>query len=231
MIQVDHFNYYPLWISLKTAIISTILVFIIGVVLAFIMARKTFPGKSFIEAFFILPLILPPTVIGFGLLYIFGKNGPIGTILINLFNIQIVFTWYGALLASVVVSFPLMYQNAKAAFQQYDYRLEQVALTLGKTPLVVFWTISLPLAWPGLLSGTVLAFARGFGEFGATLMIAGFIPGVTETIPLAIYFAVESGNISVAQIWVIIIIILGYTAVLWLNWWSSHRMMRHHRSN
>ena len=162
-------------------------------------------------------------------MYLFGKNGIIGKLLIDLFDFQIVFTWYGALIASIVVSFPLMYQSAAAAFSQYDPSLENAALTLGKSKWKVFWTISFPLAWPGLLAGLVLAFARGLGEFGATLMLAGYIPNATDTIPLAIYFAVESNQMDIAKFWVAIIIILGFSAIFWLNWWSSRKMMKHSR--
>lgn len=193
------------------------------------ISRKHFFGKSFLEAFFLLPLVLPPTVVGFVLLYLFGKNGPLGKLLLTLFDFQVVFTWYGALLASIVVSFPLMYQSATAAFQQYDRNLELVALTMGKSRLYIFWSISFPLAWPGLLAGIILAFARGLGEFGATLMIAGYIPNVTDTIPLAIYFAVDAGKTDIATFWVVLIIVLGFAAILWLNWWSTQRMMRHAR--
>lgn len=221
-------NLFPLWLSLKTAGISTVVVFIFAVTLAYVFSRKQFYGKSILEAFFLLPLVLPPTVVGFVLLYLFGKNGPLGKLL-ALFDVQVVFTWYGAVLAAIVVSFPLMYQSATAAFQQYDRNLELVALTMGKSRFYIFWTISFPLAWPGLLAGVLLAFARGLGEFGATLMIAGYIPNVTETIPLAIYFAVDAGKTDVAMFWVVLIIILGFAAILWLNWWSRQRMMRHTR--
>lgn len=183
-----------------------------------------------IEAIFLLPLILPPTVVGFGLLYLFGNNGPLGKLFDELFGVQIVFSWYGVLLAAIVVSFPLMYQSASGAFQQYDRNLEKVARTLGKTNWHIFWTVSFPLAWPGLLAGAVLAFARGLGEFGATLMIAGYIPNVTETIPLAIYFAVETGDMETARFWVILIVIVGLLAIFWLNWWSARNMMKHRRS-
>ena len=227
VIKMEAMNFSPLWLSIKTASISTIIVFVFGVFLAYVMTRKQFFGKGLLEAFFLLPLVLPPTVVGFGLLYLFGKNGVIGKFLLQYFDVQIVFTWYGALLASMVVSFPLMYQSAAAAFQQYDRNLENVAQTLGKSSWQIFWTISFPLAWPGLLAGIVLAFARGVGEFGATLLGAGYIPTVTATIPLAIYFAVETGNWDIAKFWVIVIIILGYIAILWLNWWSSRNMMRH----
>lgn len=220
-------NYSPLWLSLQTAAIATVIVFISGVLIARFVARNDFAGKSMIEAVIMLPLVLPPTVVGFGLLYLFGKNGPIGSFLLHLFDIQIVFTWYAVIIAAVVVSFPLMYQSASAAFQQYNQNIENAALTMGASKWKVFWTISFPLAWPGLLSGLVLTFARALGEFGATLMIAGYIPNVTDTIPLAIYFAVESGNMEVATVWVVIIIALGFSAILWLNWWSKRSMMKY----
>ncbi|WP_284140746.1 MULTISPECIES: molybdate ABC transporter permease subunit [unclassified Virgibacillus] len=217
----------PLWLSFKTAFIATIIVFIVGVFLARIIGRNDFPGKSIVEAVILLPLVLPPTVVGFGLLFLFGKNGPIGQLLMNWFDVQIVFSWYAVIIAAVVVSFPLMYQSAAGAFQQYDANMENAAYTMGASKWKVFWTISFRLAWPGLLAGLVLSFARALGEFGATLMLAGYIPNVTDTIPLAIYFAVESGNMELASFWVIIIVALGFSAILWLNWWSKRNMMRY----
>lgn len=191
------------------------------------LSRRNFFGKSVIESVLLLPLVLPPTVVGFGLLLLFGKNGLIGRLLLDWFDIQIVFTWLGAVIAAIVVSFPLMYQSASAAFQNYDRNLENAALTMGASKWKVFWTIVFPLAWPGLLSGLVLAFARGLGEFGATLMIAGYIPNKTDTIPMAIYFAVESGQTEVAQFWVIIIVALGFSTIMWLNWWSKRNIMKY----
>ncbi|MHA6260311.1 molybdate ABC transporter permease subunit [Sporosarcina sp. CAU 1771] len=220
-------NFSPLWLSLKTATIATIIVFILGVLLARLIARNSFPGKSIVEAIFLLPLVLPPTVVGFGLLYLFGKNGFLGQLLMNAFDFQVIFSWYAVIIAAVVVSFPLMYQSAAAAFQHYEPNIENAAYTMGASKWKVFWTISFPLAWPGLLAGLVLSFARALGEFGATLMLAGYIPNVTDTIPLAIYFAVESGNMEMATFWVIIIIALGFSAILWLNWWSKRNMMRY----
>lgn len=176
-----------------------------------------------------LPLVLPPTVVGFGLLFLFGKNSVLGKILIDWFDIQVVFSWYAVLIAAIVVSFPLMYQSASGAFQKFEANLESAAYTMGASKWRVFWTVSFPLAWPGLLAGLVLAFARALGEFGATLMLAGYIPNVTDTIPLAIYFAVESGNTKMATFWVVIIIALGFSAILWLNWWSRRNMMRYSR--
>lgn len=225
--NIQQMNYAPLLLSFKTAAIATVIVFITGVICARFIGRNTFFGKSIVEAIILLPLVLPPTVVGFGLLYIFGKNGFMGQFLKKYFDFQIVFTWYGVIIAAIVVSFPLMYQSAAAAFQQYDKNIENAAFTMGASKWRVFWTISFPIAWPGLLAGLVLSFARALGEFGATLMIAGYIPNVTDTIPLAIYFAVESGNMELAQFWVIIIISIGFTAILWLNWWSRRSMLKY----
>ncbi|SET24975.1 molybdate transport system permease protein [Oceanobacillus limi] len=224
-------NITPLFLSLKIAGIATIFVLIMGTFLARIIARNKFPGKRIIESILLLPIVLPPTVVGFGLLYLFGKNGPIGRLLLDWFHYQVVFTWVGAVIAAIVVSFPLMYQSASAAFQTYDQNLENAAYTMGASRLKVFWTISFPLAWPGLLAGLILTFARALGEFGATLMIAGFIPNQTETIPLAIYFAVESGKMDTAIYWVISMIIIGFSTMLWLNWWSGKNMMRFSSDN
>lgn len=220
-------DYTPLLLSLKVAGISTVIVFVLGVLFAHIFTRKTFFGKGIIESLFLLPLVLPPTVVGFGLLILFGKNGWIGSWLLNWFDVQIVFTWIGAVIASIVVSFPLMYQSASAAFENLDPRLENAARTMGASEWRVFWTISFRLAWPGLLAGLVLSFARGLGEFGATLMLAGYIPGKTDTIPMAIYFAVESGQMEKATFWVVIIVALGFSTIMWLNWWSRRNMRRY----
>lgn len=206
-------------------------VFITGLVVSKFLSRRNFFGKSIIESVLLLPLVLPPTVVGFGLLMLFGKNGPIGSLLLEWFHIQIVFTWIGAVIAAIVVSFPLMYQSAAAAFQNYDRNLENAALTMGASKWKIFWSISFPLAWPGLLSGLVLSFARGLGEFGATLMIAGYIPNKTDTIPMAIYFAVESGQTDVAQFWVMIIVALGFSTIMWLNWWSRRNIMKYADEN
>jgi molybdate transport system permease protein len=224
-------DYSPLILSLKVAGISTFFVFILGVFFAHLFSRKKFFGKSIIESLFMLPLVLPPTVVGFGLLILFGKNGFIGSWLLNWFDFQIVFTWIGAVIASIVVSFPLMYQSAAAAFESLDAKMENAARTMGASNWRVFWTISFRLAWPGLLAGLVLSFARGLGEFGATLMLAGYIPGKTDTIPMAIYFAVESGQMEKATFWVVIIVALGFSTIMWLNWWSKRNIERYKNNN
>lgn len=225
--MIPHISYSPLLLSLKVAGISTIIVFMMGVLFARLLARRDFAGKGFLEAIFLLPLVLPPTVVGFGLLILFGKNGILGQMLLSWFDIQIVFSWIGAIIASIVVSFPLMYQSASAAFQHVDDKYENVARTMGASEWRVFWTISFPLAWPGVLAGIVLSFARGLGEFGATLMLAGYIPGKTDTIPIAIYFAVEAGKMEVASFWVAVIVALGFSTIMWLNWWTKRNLRRY----
>ena len=219
-------SYGPLILSIKVASIATLIVFITGTALARLFARHEFPGKTVIEALFLLPLVLPPTVVGFGLLMLFGKEQLLGKLLYDYAHLQIVFSWIGAVIASTVVAFPLMYQSASASFKQIDGKLESAAHTLGASKWRVFKTITLPLAWPGLLAGFVLTFARALGEFGATLMIAGYIPGRTDTIPMAIYFAVEAGDMPTATFWVIIIVALGFSTILWLSWWSNRNLRR-----
>ncbi len=216
----------PLFLSLKVASISTVFVFIVSIALARLMVRRDFYGKSIVDALILLPLVLPPTVIGFALIVLFGVNGPLGILLENLFGFRVVFTWIGAAIASFVVSLPLMYQSALAAFEKVDPRWENVGRTMGVSEWRVFRTITFPLAWPGILAGVILAFARAIGEFGATLMIAGYIPGLTETIPLAIYFAYEAGQMDKALFWVIIISSLGVAAISWVNYWRKKNAVR-----
>ncbi len=216
----------PLFLSLKVASISTVFVFIVSIALARLMVRRDFYGKSIVDALILLPLVLPPTVIGFALIVLFGVNGPLGILLENLFGFRVVFTWIGAAIASFVVSLPLMYQSALAAFEKVDPRWENVGRTMGVSEWRIFRTITFPLAWPGILAGVILAFARAIGEFGATLMIAGYIPGLTETIPLAIYFAYEAGQMDKALFWVIIISSLGVAAISWVNYWRKKNAVR-----
>lgn len=216
----------PLFLSLKVASISTVFAFIVSIALARLMVRRDFYGKSIVDALILLPLVLPPTVIGFALIVLFGVNGPLGILLENLFGFRVVFTWIGAAIASFVVSLPLMYQSALAAFEKVDPRWENVGRTMGVSEWRIFRTITFPLAWPGILAGIILAFARAIGEFGATLMIAGYIPGLTETIPLAIYFAYEAGQMDKALFWVIVISSLGVAAISWVNYWRKKNAIR-----
>jgi molybdate ABC transporter permease protein len=210
----------PLWISLKTSLLATFITFFLGIGAAYWMLGYRGKGKSLIEGIFVAPLILPPTVVGFLLLLFFGKNGPVGK-LMEPFDVTIVFTWYGAAIAATVVSFPLMYKTALGAFEQIDANLLRVARTLGAKELTIFWRVSLPLAFPGILAGTTLAFARALGEFGATLMLAGNIPGQTQTIPMAIYFAVEAGDMNEAWFWAIAIMVISLSGVILTNFWQE----------
>ncbi|MBN3876262.1 MULTISPECIES: molybdate ABC transporter permease subunit [unclassified Nostoc] len=215
----------PLWISLKTSLLATFITFFLGIAAAYWMLGYRGKGKSLIEGIFIAPLILPPTVVGFLLLLFFGKNGPIGKFMEG-FDFTIVFTWYGAAIAATVVSFPLMYKTALGAFEQIDGNLLRVARTLGATETTIFWRISLPLALPGIVAATMLAFARALGEFGATLMLAGNIPGQTQTIPMAIYFAVEAGAMNEAWFWAIAIMVISLSGIIAANFWQELREKR-----
>ncbi|MBD2208733.1 molybdate ABC transporter permease subunit [Nostoc linckia FACHB-104] len=212
----------PLWISLKTSLLATFITFFLGIAAAYWMLGYRGKAKSVIEGIFVAPLILPPTVVGFLLLIFFGKNGPVGKLMQPL-DFSIVFTWYGAAIAATVVSFPLMYKTALGAFEQIDSNLLRVARTLGATESTIFWRISLPLALPGILAATTLAFARALGEFGATLMLAGNIPGQTQTIPMAIYFAVEAGVMDEAWFWSIVIMAISLSGIISVNFWQEWR--------
>ncbi len=216
-------EWQPVLLSVKVALVALIFVFIFGVAAAYMMRTFEFPGKSALEAFFALPLVLPPVVTGFVLLLLIGKQGPIGQFLSENLHTQIIFTPYAAILAATVVAFPLMYQSTKAAFQGVDHNLEDAARTLGASNWRVFWTVTIPLSWPGLVAGVVLSFARALGEFGATIMVAGNIPGKTQTIPLAIYFAAESNNLTLAGAYVLMISGITFFLILWLNVWSKAR--------
>ncbi|WP_418792275.1 molybdate ABC transporter permease subunit [Phosphitispora sp. TUW77] len=215
------FDYEPIILSIKVAAFAVTTVICSAMPLGCLMARRDFPGKDVIEAFITLPLVLPPSVIGFILLFLFGKNGPIGSILASYFHIQIVFTWWGAVISSAVVSFPLMYQSVKASVNGIDINLVKAARTLGAGEMRIYRTVILPLAWPGLVAGLVMSFARALGEFGATMMIAGNIPGRTQTIPLAIYFAAESGDTEKAACLVVIMILFSFCLIFWVNRWSK----------
>ena len=216
-------DYSPLFLSIKVALLATVSVFIMGTFFAWFMLRVNFPGKNAVETLIGLPLVLPPTVIGFGLLLIFGKHGPLGLILNDFFGIKLVFTWWAAVIAAIVVALPLMYQSAKSAFETIDTSLEQAARILGSSEWRVFYSITLPLSLPGLMAGVMLSFARSLGEFGATLMFAGNIPGVTQTIPLAIYSASESGDMKTAGYLVMAITIITFSITYGLNKWLRHK--------
>ncbi|WP_034856592.1 molybdate ABC transporter permease subunit [Clostridium sp. YIM B02506] len=212
----------PIWISLKTAFVSTIITFFIGILIAQLMNKYQGRLKGLFDSILTLPLVLPPTVVGFFLLLIFGKNGPFKTILEKL-DTQIIFSWSATVLAAVVVTFPLMYRTARGAFEQIDSNVSNAARTLGASEWTIFWKVTVPLAWPGIAAGTILSFTRALGEFGATLMIAGNIPGKTQTIPVAIFFAAEGGEMDKALMWVLLIVGISFTVIILMNYWSEYQ--------
>ncbi len=200
-----------LWLSLRVTAVATLLVICIGLPLALLLARARFPGKSLLQTLILLPLVLPPSVVGFYLLVVLGRNGP----LYNWAGIRLLFTWPAAAIASAVVGLPLMVQAARAAIAQVDPALERAARVLGATELEVLGRVTLPLARRGILAGLVLAAARAFGEFGATLMVAGNIPGRTQTLPLAVYDAVSTRDLAAANAMVLLMTALSFVS-LWI---------------
>ena len=212
----------PIILSVKVALIATVIAFFLGVFFAYLLTKRKVPGKNIWETILILPMILPPSIVGYLLLKVFGKRGPIGAFLLDTFGVQVVFTW-ACVIAASVVALPLMYQNAKGAFQSVDHSYELAAKTLGSSPFKVFRTVTFPLSGPGIVSGIVLTFARALGEFGATLMLAGNIPGKTQTIPTAIYYAVVVGKDEKASALVAIMVVFSFALVFGLNMWLKKK--------
>ena len=213
-------DYSPLIISLKTAIIATAITFVTGIISAYWVVKiKKF--KGLIDGIFTLPLVLPPTVCGFFLLKIFGLNGFIGKLFYDIFNFKIVFSWEATIIASTVVSFPLMYRTARGAFEQLDKNLIYSAKTLGLSNTYIFVKIVIPNSISGIIAGSVLAFARALGEFGATIMLAGNIQGKTTTISTAVYSAMSAGNYNLAYKWVLINLLISFIAIGLLNFFTS----------
>jgi molybdate transport system permease protein len=211
----------PLLISLKTASLSIVITFFLGIFAARLVAglrRKAW--KMILDGILTLPLVLPPSVAGFFLLFIFGIRGPAGKFFLDFFSITIAFSWAATVLASAVISFPLMYRSARGALEQVDPNLIYAARTLGFSEWAIFWKVSLPGAMPGIAAGGVLAFARGLGEFGATAMIAGNIAGKTRTLPLAIYSATAAGDMRTAGTYVLVIALVSFMIVALMNWFS-----------
>ncbi len=213
-----NFDISPVFISVKTSITATVITFFIGIFAARFMSNYKGKLKNILDTVFTLPLVLPPTVVGYLLLLLFGKNGPLGQFLIK-FEYTIIFSWPATVIAATVVAFPLMYRTSRGAFEQIETNVVNAARTLGASEWKIFYKVILPLALPGVASGTLLSFARALGEFGATLMIAGDIPNRTQTIPVAIYFAAEDGNMNEALIWVIIIVIISMIVIFSMNIW------------
>jgi len=200
--QID---WFPLWLSLRVAFVSTAIAFVAGLWLAYILANREFRGKEVLDAAVTLPLVLPPTVLGYYLLVLLAGNSPLGKLWENVFGSPLVFTWKAAVLAALLHALPLLVKSARAALESVDRSLERAARNLGASEWRLFWRVTLPLARRSILAATALAFARSLGDFGVTLMVAGNIPGRTQTVAVAIYDAVESGNTALARTLVLVI--------------------------
>ena len=216
-------DWSPLYLSLKVSAFATVVALVLGVALGWVFARKKFWGSSVVEAFFMLPLVLPPTVLGYGILVLAGRRSPLGAWLREHFDYTIIFSWHGAVVASAVVALPLVLKSASAAFAGVDRSLEAAASTLRQSRWSVFVRVTLPLAWPGILAGTLLAFARAMGEFGASLMVAGSIPKQTQTLSMAIYDAVQAGQDDLALLLVMVTSVLSITVLVLSNRFLSLR--------
>ena len=211
-------NWSPMVISLKTASASMIITFFLGILAAkLVVGMKSDKVRIVIDGVLTLPLVLPPTVLGFFILLILGVKRPLGKFLLDFFSVKIVFSWTATVVAAVVVSFPLMYRSARGAFEQVDKNLIMAGRTLGMSERMIFWRIIMPLALPGIASGGILAFARGLGEFGATAMVAGNIANKTRTLPLAIYAEVAAGNMEGSYGFVAVVVLISFIDLSLMN--------------
>lgn len=226
MIAPSPIELEALFLSLKVAIWSVLITLPLGLFTAWLLARKDFYGRAFVNGIVYLPLVLPPVVIGFFLLAMLGRHGPIGQLLDNMFGITVIFTWQGAAIASAIMSFPLMVRAIRISIENVDTKLEAAARTLGASPFRVFYSITLPLISPGILAGILLAFARSLGEFGATITFVSNIPGETRTLPLAIYSLVQTpGGDTGALRLVILSVIIALMALL-ISEYLAHQAKR-----
>lgn len=214
---VKNLDWTPLFISFKTGIAATVISFFGGLFAARKVVRAGERAKAIADGFLTLPIVLPPTVAGFFLLLLFSKRRPIGMFLFNQFGIKVVQTWLGCIIAATVISFPLMYRNARASFEQLDANLIYAARTLGMSELQIFWKVAVPNAGPGIIAGTILTFARALGEYGATSMLAGNIPGKTSTISQKIAMVIQDGDYLTAGVWVIIILAIAFGIIVAMN--------------
>ena len=210
-------NWSPLWISLKTGLVATVIAFFLGIFCARKVMKLHPTARGILDGILTMPLVLPPTVAGFFLLLIFSVKRPLGSFLLENFDWKIVQTWKGCVIAAAVIAFPLMYRNARAAFEQVDVNLIYAGETLGMSDSRIFWKVVMPTAAPGIASGTVLAFARAIGEYGATSMLAGNILGKTRTVSVAIASETAAGNYGMAGFWVAVIIVISFVIVAAIN--------------
>lgn len=221
---LKNLDWSPLIISLKTGVVATIISFFLGIFAARKVIKTTSGKKAVIDGILTLPMVLPPTVAGFFLLLLFSKRRPLGIFLYEQFDIKVVQTWLGCIIAATVIAFPLMYRNARAAFEQIDVNLVYAGRTLGMSETQIFWKVVVPTAGPGIASGTILTFARALGEYGATSMLAGNIPGKTGTISQKIAMVIQDGDYLTAGIWVAIVILIALVIIVLMNLISGKKM-------
>jgi molybdate transport system permease protein len=221
--ELTPLEWHPVWLSLGVAGVALLLAFVAGTLSAWFMAGREFRGKVLVEALLLLPLVLPPVVTGYLLLVLIGRQGLIGSWLERTWDFRLVFTPAAAVMAAGLVAFPLMYQSAKAAFLSLNPAWHDAARSLGASWARVFWTVSLPLAWPGLAAGAVLTFARALGEFGATIMVAGNISGRTTTMPTAIYMAAEGGDLQLAGFYAALLGVMNLGFLIALSVWTRRQ--------
>ena len=221
---IKNLDWSPLFISLKTGIVATFISFFLGIYAARKVVKTTPGKKAVIDGILTLPMVLPPTVAGFFLLLIFSKRRPFGIFLYETFDIKVVQSWLGCIIAATVIAFPLMYRNARAAFEQLDVNLIYAGRTLGMSDIRIFWKVVIPSAGPGIASGTILTFARALGEYGATSMLAGNIPGKTGTISQKIAMVIQDGDYAMAGVWVAIVIFIAFLIIVLMNLVSNRGM-------
>ncbi len=221
---IENLDWSPLFISLRTGVVATIISFFLGIFAARRVVKAAPGRKAFFDGLLTLPMVLPPTVAGFFLLLLFSMRRPFGIFLYDTFNIKVVQTWLGCVIAATVIAFPLMYRNARAAFEQIDVNLVYAGRTLGMSDIKIFWTVVVPTAGPGIASGTILTFARALGEYGATSMLAGNIPGKTGTISQKIAMVIQDGDYTTAGVWVVIVIAIAFTIIFAMNMITSRTM-------
>ncbi len=221
---LEKLDWSPLLISLKTGVVATIISFFLGVFAARKVVKSSSKKKAFFDGLLTLPMVLPPTVAGFFLLLLFSLRRPFGIYLYDTFNIKVVQSWLGCIIAATVIAFPLMYRNARAAFEQIDVNLVYAGRTLGMSDLRIFWTVVVPTAGPGIASGTILTFARALGEYGATSMLAGNIPGKTGTISQKIAMVIQDGDYTTAGVWVAVVILIAFAIIFAMNMITSRTM-------
>ena len=221
---LKNLDWSPLFISIKTGIVATIFSFFLGIYAARKVVKTTPGKKAIIDGILTLPMVLPPTVAGFFLLLIFSRRRPFGIFLFENFEIKVVQTWLGCIIAATVISFPLMYRNARAAMEQIDVNLIYAGRTLGMSDTEIFWKVVIPTAGPGIASGTILTFARALGEYGATSMLAGNIPGKTGTISQKIAMVIQDGDYMTAGVWVAIVLVIAFLVIFLMNLISGKKM-------